>query len=210
MKRYTMLAIAVGAALAVAAPSLAQIPPGGKVVIEDPEADANFVNDQGTGDGTFGDHQPGASPGTVSDLTAIVLKNDAKNLYVEIQTLASPPATTGIGYRVRVAPKGHDEQCLLFESFHPGANNNLEKAHAHVVDNCEGGGTTEVEILGNILIVPRDTVDALGKGGVLATPQAQAFLWSGTYPQGVAGPVADTTLVGEDYKLVDKKKKKKK
>lgn len=209
MKRPLILTIAVGAALALAAPSLAQIPTsGGKTVIEDAEADANFVNDQGTGDGSTGDVQPGASPGTVSDLTAIVLNNDAKNLYVQIETYASPPATTGIGYRVRVAPKGSDDQCLLFESFHPGANNALTEAHAHVVDNCDGGTTTEVEILGNTLIVPRSVSDALAKGGVLGSPQAQAFLWSGSYPQGVGAPVADTTLVGEEYKLVDKKKKK--
>lgn len=35
----------------------------------------------------------------------------------------------------------------------------------------------------------------------MGAPQAQTFLWSGSYPAGVAGPYLDTTKIGTDYKL---------
>jgi hypothetical protein len=68
--------------------------------------------------------------------------------------------------------------------------------------------TTELEVQGTTLIVPRSANDAFGKGGELTAAQAQAFVHFGSTPP-VIGPMADTTTVQGDYKLVDKKKKKK-
>ena len=168
--------------------------------IVDPVGDANFVNDQGTGDGSNGD-QTAADAGTVSDLLEVTFTNDAKNLYVNIRTEAAPPAASGVGYRVRVNPDGAGgTHCLFFEAFFSGANNDLSTPKAQVRDAC-AGETTEVEVLGTMIVVPRALNEALGKGKTLVKPQAQAFLYSGTYPTGVAGPMVDTTKVGTDYKL---------
>jgi hypothetical protein len=199
----------LAAAVALAATGL-QASAAGKKVIEDPLGDANFVNDQGTGDGSVGDFNQ-ADAGTVSDITGVTISNDAKNLTITVETEAAPPATTGIGYKVRANPGGTGgTHCLSFEAYHPGANNVLTSPVGHFTDTCAGGGPVEFDVLGNTWIVPRKVSKALGKGKKLTGLQAQAFLYSGTYPQGVAGPVADTTKVGTDYKLVDKKKRRKK
>jgi hypothetical protein len=168
-------------------------------VLEDPIGDANFVNDQGTGDGSTGD-QTAADAGTVSDLVGVEISNDKKNVYVMFQTEAAPPATTGIGYRLRVNPDGGN-YCISIEAYHPGANNALTAAMAHLVDECNGGETTPVEVLGGMVIVPRSANAAFAKGATLTAPQAQAFLYSGNETAGAEYPVADTTKVGKDYKL---------
>ncbi|MDP9066754.1 MAG: hypothetical protein M3N53_00205 [Actinomycetota bacterium] len=198
MKPALSIVAAVGA-IALSATAL-QAAPGPS--IEDPLGDANFVNDQGTGDGSFGDFNA-ADAGTVSDLTAVIFTNDKKNLYVQIDTEAEPPAATGIGYRVRVNPDGPGgSYCLIFEAFHPGANNDLTVAKGQVRDACEGGAPTEVAVVGNTITVPRKAHKGLAKGATLKAPQAQSFLYTGTYPSpGFSGPMADTTKVGTDYKL---------
>lgn len=199
MKRTHMLAAVVG--LALAAGSLTPISAAPKPQIEDPVGDSNFVNDQGTGDGSFGDFT-GADAGTVSDLMGITFSNDKKNLLIQIDTEAAPPATTGIGYRVRTNPDGAGgTYCLLFELFYPGANNVLTTAKAHFIDACGDGEKVEIEVLGTQLVIPRNLHKSFGKGGKLTAPQAQAFLYSGDYPSGAIGPYADTTKVGTDYKL---------
>jgi len=195
-KVLTILTAAV--ALSVSAGALHAAP---KPSIEDPLGDANFVNDQGTGDGSVGDQTP-ADAGTVSDLTAVTFSNDKKNLYVQISTEAAPPATTGIGYRVRVNPDSTGTHCLLFEAFFPGANNALTAGEAQFRNACTGGDATKVDVLGTTIVIPRKLDKALGKGGKLKSPQAQSFLWSGSsYPAGAAAPYADTTKVGKTYKL---------
>jgi hypothetical protein len=205
MKRAITFGTALVMALALATTAL-QAAPKKKVVIEDPVGDSNFVNDQGTGDGSFGD-QTQADAGTVSDLIEVSLSNDAKNLYVEIITEAAPPAITGIGYRVRVNPDGDaGAYCVFFEAFFPGANNVLTEGKAHLRDGCEGGDPIPVDLLGTTLVIPRKENKAFAKGATLAAPQAQAFVYSGDYPTGVVGPFADTTTIGTDYKLVDKKR----
>jgi hypothetical protein len=184
-------------AVALAATSVSGTAGAAKPNITDPLGDANFVNDQGTGDGSFGDFTP-ADAGTVSDITGVSFANDAKNLYVTISTEAAPPAATGIGYSVRVNPGAAGSYCLFFEAFFPGANNDLTQGHAQFRDACTGE-TTEVQVLGTQIAVPRNLSEAFGKGKKLAAPQAQAFLYSGTYPTGVSGPYADTTKVGTDF-----------
>ena len=198
MKRLTSISAIVGLTAALLAASL-QASAAPKPQITDPLGDANFVNDQGTGDGSTGDVNP-ADAGTVSDLTGITFSNDAKNLLVNIATEAAPPATTGIGYRVRVNPDGAGgTYCLFFEAFFPGANNALTTPKAHFRDACEGGEATEVEVLGTQLVIPRKLSKAFAKGAKLTAPQAQSFLYSGDYPTGVVGPFADTTKVGTDF-----------
>ena len=168
--------------------------------IVDPLGDANFVNDQGTGDGSFGD-QTAADAGTVSDIVEVTISNDKKNLYVFFGTEAAPPAATAVGYRLRVNPDGTGgAYCLLFEVFYQGANNTLTAPEARLVDTCEGGDPIPVEVLGTQLIIPRSASKAFGKGMKLTAPQAQSFQYSGSsYPAGVIGPYVDTTKVGKDF-----------
>jgi hypothetical protein len=178
-----------------------------KPSIEDPQGDANFVNDQGTGDGTVGDfNQAPASPSTVGDLLAVTFTNDAKNLYVHVETVAPPPATQGVGYRVRVNPDGAGgTYCLYFEGFFNGATNDLTTYKGHLRDECTGE-TIEAVVQGSTLggtaiIVPRKSHEGLGKGAKLTAPQAASFVYSGSYPTGLSGPFIDTTKVGTDYAL---------
>jgi hypothetical protein len=197
MTRTLSIAAAV-AALALAATSL-QASAAPKPNIEDPLGDANFVNDQGTGDGSFGDFNQ-ADAGTVSDITSVTLSNDAKNLYVMIQTEAAPPAATGIGYRVRVNPDGAGgAYCINIEAYHPGANNALTAAVAYLRDACDGGEAIPLKVLGTQIVVPRSASKAFAKGAKLTAPQAQAFLYTGNETQGTTYPVADTTKVGTDF-----------
>jgi len=202
MKRF-WTAAGFGVLVALVAASVPASAGAAKTIIEDPLGDSNFVNDQGTGDGSFGDFNQ-AGVGNVSDLVKVSLSNDAKNLYVQFEAQGVPPATQGLGYRLRVNPDGPGgTHCLLFEAFWPGATNALTEAEAHVRDVCAGGDPVPVKITGALLTVPRKASDALGKGQTLKAPQAQSFVYTGaSYPAGVIGPYMDTTKVGGDYKLV--------
>lgn len=204
MKRVISIAAVVGVAMsAVVSSPVATAAPKPKVVIEDPVGDANFINDQGTGDGSFGDFVTPADVSSVTDLTAIGFSNDAKNLYISIETEAAPPATQGVGYRVRVNPDGAGgSHCLLFEAFYGGAGNDLTLPKAHMRDVCEGGDAVELQVLGSTLVVPRKAHKGLKKGATLKAPQAQGFIYLGSYPAGLAAPTTDTTKVGSNYKLV--------
>jgi hypothetical protein len=201
MKRALSIVAALGVLATLAATPVNASAAAAKAIIKDPINDANFVNDQGTGDGSLGD-QDAASAGTVSDLLGITLSNDAKNLYLTIETQAQPPAATAIGYRVRFNGTP-GQQCLLVEAMYPGANNALTVAEAYLIDNCNGGAAVPVKVLGTQIVVPRKLSKAFAKGAKLDTPQAQSFFWSGSsYPAGVGGPMIDTTKVGTDYALV--------
>ena len=192
--------VAASAILLIGAMSL-QASAASKPQIEDPVGDSNFVNDQGTGDGSFGD-QTQADAGTVSDITNITFSNDAKNLIVMLGTEAPPPALTGIGFRVRVNPDGTGgTYCIMIDAYFSGANNTLTGPVGHVHDLCAGGDPVPIEVLGTQLVIPRSTSDAFGKGATLTAPQAQSFLYSGAHPTGVVGPYADTTKVGTDFKF---------
>lgn len=210
MRRATrIIGVASVGLIFAAASSFASAAPAPKVIIEDPAGDANGLNDQGTGDGSNGDNVTPADASSVTDLTEITVTNDAKNLTITVGTETAPPATQGVGFRVRFNPDGPGgTHCLLFEAFYPGAGNALDAAEGHLRDTCEGGDPIPVEVLSNMIIVPRNAHPALGKGKTLAAPQVQAFIYLGaSYPAGFPGPVTDTTKVGADYKLVDKKKK---
>lgn len=204
MKRAFSIATMLAVTICVAAAStLATAAPAPKKVIEDPLSDANFLNDQGTGDGSFGDIVTPADVSSVTDLTEILVSNDKKNLYINFVTEVAAPATQGVGYRLRTNPDGAGgTYCLLFEVFYPGAGNALDQAEAHLRDTC-AGETTEVQVLGNMLVVPRKANKAFGKGGALTAPQAHGFIYVGSsYPAGAPYPVVDTTKVGKDYKFV--------
>ena len=207
MKRTTSILIAMSVVTALGATSLQASAGVPKPQIEDPLGDANFVNDQGTGDGSFGD-QTAADAGTVSDILGVTLSNDAKNLTIAFDMEASPPAATAVAYRLRVNPDGPGgTHCLLFEVFYSGANNTVTTPVAHLRDACGGGEDIPIEVLGTTLVIPRSAHEALGKGKTLVAPQAQTFQYSGAYPNGVAAPTIDTTKVGTDFKFVDKKKR---
>ena len=208
MKRISRLAPGVAIAMGlVVGSSVASAAPAQKTIVEDPINDANGLNDQGTGDGSFGNNETPADPSTVTDITALKMSNDAKNLYISIETEGPAQGTQGVGARVRVNPDGAGgSYCLVFEVFQPGAGNALETTEAHLRDTCTGE-TTPVEAIGNLFTVPRKINKAFGKGAVLTAPQAHTFIYLGSsYPAGFPYPVMDTTVVGQDYKFVDKKK----
>ena len=194
MKRIVITALS--AALVLSATALHAAP---KPHISDPVGDANFVNDQGQSDGSFGD-QNAADAGTVSDIVAVTLSSDAKNLIVDFQTEAAPPATTGIGYRVRANTKDGD-RCIVIEAYHPGANNVVTAAVGYAVDTCAGGDPVEIKVLGTQWQIPRSVSKSFAKGQKLTGLQAQAYLYSGDggYSSGAKYPVADTTKVGTDF-----------
>lgn len=204
MKRSISIlaALALTGAVAIAPAGAAPKPS-----IEDPANDANFINDQGTGDGSFGDFETAADASSFADLLEITFTNDKKNLVVHIGTESNAPPAAGEGFRVRTNPDGPGGiYCLNFEIFYPGAQNDMTAATAHLRDTCDANTLIEAEAgispLGALSItIPRKAHEALGKGKSLTAPQAHSFLWSGTYPNGVAGPYLDTTKVGSDYKI---------
>jgi len=203
MKRAISIGAALGLAAMAATSPLATAAPAPKVVIEDPVGDANGINDQGTGDGTFGDNVTPADISSVTDITAVAITNDAKNVTITFETEAGPPATQGVGYRLRLNPEGPGgTHCLIVEVFYPGAGNALEQAEGQLRDVCGGDDPVAVEVLANFVTIPRSAHKAFGKGATLKGPQAQGFVYLGSsYPAGVAGPTLDTTKVGSDYKL---------
>lgn len=196
--------IFVGTCVLWAAAATVSAAPKVTTVIEDPAEDANGLNDQGTGDGSNGDHVTPADASTVTDLLSIDVSNDAKNLYVTVSTQTAPPATQGVGYRVRFNPDGAaGSHCIVLESFYPGAGNDLTAPVAHLRDTCAGGDPVEVEVLGPMFVVPRKSNKAFAKKAVLKAPQAQAFVYVGSSPPAGAALIhTDTTKVGKDYKLV--------
>lgn len=203
MKRS--LAIFIAAALTVVFTSAASGAP--KPNVTDPTGDGNGINDQGTGDGSFGDFNQTGGPSTVGDLVEVVFTNDAKNVAAVVKTVAMPPATQGVGYRVRTNPDGPGgTYCLYFEAFFPGATNNLTAFEAHLRDVCTGEtikAIAEPSMLGGIaIIVPRKAHAAFGKGKKLTAPQGATFVYSGSsWPAGVIGPFLDTSKPGTDYAL---------
>ena len=202
MKRSIAILMTLTLCFGVAASAMGAPKPN----IKDPQDDANGINDQGTGDGSFGDVGP-APVSSVGDLLEVTLTNDAKNVYAHVKTLVGPPATQGTGYRVRVNPDGPGgAYCLYFESFHPGATNDLTGFEGHLRDLCTGEtipATAEVSMLGGIaIVVPRSAHEAFGKGKKLTAPQAASFVYSGSsWPAGVMGPFLDTTKPGKDYAI---------
>ncbi len=207
MKPVSKLAPALAIALVVGASTLVSAAPAEKTIVEDPINDANGLNDQGTGNGSSGNNETPADASSVTDITALKMSNDAKNLYISIETEGPAQGTQGVGARVRMNPDGAGgTYCLVFEVFQPGAGNSLEKTEAHLRDTCTGE-TTPVEAVGNMFTVPRKISKAFGKGAVLKAPQVHTFIYVGSsYPAGNPYPVMDTTVVGDDYKMVDKKK----
>lgn len=201
MKRALTTILTVGIVLSLAAASAAPAP---KQVLEDPVGDANALNDQGTGDGSNGDNVTPADASSVTDLTGISITNDAKNVTISLGTEVAPPATQGVGYRVRFNPDGAaGTHCIVVEAFYPGGGNDLEAPEAHLRDTCAGGDPVPVQVLGFQLIVPRKSNKAFAKGATLKAPQAQSFIYVGSsYPAGAAVVTMDTTKVGTDYKLV--------
>ncbi len=178
IKTVTTVAL-LCALVAVSAASVTAAP---KPSIEDPTGDGNAINDQGTGDGSIGDRtEVGVSQ--VGDLEKVYFTNDKKNLYVHVDTVTAPPATQGVGYRVRVNPQAGSVYCINVYGFFTGATNNQTEFEAYLVDTC-AGTTEQIEvapgILGTMFTIPRSLNEAFAKGATLAAPQAQTFVWSGS------------------------------
>lgn len=209
MKRGISIIILLALAATVNTSGAIAAPAEPKPVLEDPAEDANFVNDQGTSTGSFGDVAGPADASSFADLLKIAFTSDKKNLYVHIETQSTAPPSAGEGFRVRTNPQAGSVYCLNFELFYQGAQNTLTAAEAHLRDACGTGDPIKAEAtlspFGALLIVvPRKGVDALKKGAKLTAPQAQSFLWSGSSsPAGVAGPYLDTTKVGKDYTITN-------
>ncbi len=205
MKRSISILAAVGLTAALTLAPLGATA-GPKPSVEDIPNDANFINDQGTGDGSFGDVDSGGDLSSFADLLQVVFTNTKKDLTVHIVTESNAPPAVGEGFRVRVNPAAGGVHCLNFEVMFPGGQNDLTEWKAHLRDVCSGNQIIEAETaispLGGVMItVPRKDHEALGKGKELTAPQAQTYIWSGSYPGGVAGPYLDTTKVGTDYKI---------
>ncbi len=207
MKRAISIVTVLALGAVASASGAVAAPKEPKPSIEDPAEDANFVNDQGTGDGTFGDVAGPTDASSFADLLSVAFTSDKKSLYVHVLTQSTAQPAAGEGFRVRTNPGPGGVYCLNFELFFTGAQNNLAGTEAHLRDLCAGGDPVKAEAslspFGALLIVvPRKGVEALKKGAKLTAPQAQAFLWSGSsYPAGVAGPYLDTTKVGSDYAI---------
>ena len=206
MKRTLSMLVLVGLVAGQAiAPATAAPKP--KVVLEDPVEDANFLNDQGTGDGSFGDFNQAADASSFADIVSASFANDKKSLYVFIETQSNAAPAAGEGFRVRANPAAGGVYCLNFEIYFPGAQNTLTAPEGIFRDACGAGEALSVKaelssLGGFMLTVPRAGIETLGKGKVLTAPQAQTFLYSGSsYPAGVVGPYFDTTKAGKDYKL---------
>lgn len=185
--------------------------PSGKKVITDPVGDANGINDQGAHDGTVGDFVTPADASSVTDLLEVKLANDAKNLYITFVTEAGPPATQGVGYALTVinptSPNG-TARCLSFHARYPGAGNDLSEPYAFMADTCNAK-FADAKVVGQTIVVPRKHHKALGKGQVVKAPQALGYVHVGSSsPANVSAPILDTTKVGKNYKLVDKKKRR--
>jgi hypothetical protein len=204
MKRALSIVVALGAVVAIALSNLALAYPAPKTLLEDPLNDANFLNDQGTGDGSNGDVVTPADASSVTDLLSLGVANDAKNLYVTINTEAAAPGTQGVGYRVRFNPDGAGgAYCVVLEAHYPGASDAIDAAEGILTDSCNGVAATPIQVLGNMLIVPRNLDKAFAKGATLKAPQMQGYFYEGgPAPAGAAYPVSDTTKPGKDYKLV--------
>jgi hypothetical protein len=206
MKRSLSLLLLVGLIAFQASVSAAAVPKP-TVVLEDPIEDANFLNDQATGDGSFGDFGGVADASSFADIVSVAFSNDKKNLYVFIETQSNAAPAAGEGFRVRANPAAGGVYCLNFEIYFAGAQNTLTAPEGIFRDACAATDPVsvkaEISILGGYMItVPRKGIEGLGKGAALAAPQAQTFLYSGSsYPAGVAGPYFDTTKPGTDYKL---------
>ncbi len=203
MKRLVGLFAALGVVAALTSTASAADP---KPVIEDPVGDANFLNDQGTGDGSFGDFVTPADASDFADIEKVLFTNDKKNLYVHIVTVSNAQPAAGEGFRVRTNPDGPGGlYCFNFEVFFNGAQNTVPAPTAVLTDACDGTsveGSALPGIYGGFtLTFARADHEGLGKGKKLTAPQAQTFLYSGAPPAAVAGPYLDTTKVGSDYAL---------
>ena len=181
-----------------------------KVQITDAPGDANFANDGSThysSAGVLPDLGNQAAPVDASaeaDLLSVWFTNNASTVTAHLQTEAPPADATRISYFVATNPENYGHWgCLLFVL---RLNDPAEAASrvAYILDNCGGGerveGKHSIAQFGDgtghlSITVPRSASPALGSGGVIASPVADARLGIGT------PPVTDDTSRGTDYKL---------
>ena len=220
MRKSSSIALALGLAAALSVPAAAQEPATTPTVvpevvnIEDPAGDANYLNDQGTGQAE-GDHAAPADAGSVSDILKVWFTHDAEVIRAHILTEVPPPATaSAYFFRVQVGPPG-DENCLRFqlETTGPTSPDATEPAGS-LRDLCgeadetyTEGITATIEELADgtgvsTIIVPRSTHAAFADDAILGTPTAHARNYVGTGATGgVTAPQIDDTKPGTSYTI---------
>lgn len=209
-----VLAAALIAGVFSALPAKAQEAPPAVVPtvvnIEDPQGDANYINDQGVGLPVPGDQVGTDQFGTVSDILKGWLSSDATTVSAHIVTNAAPPASTPLIFHMRVDP-GSGTNCLWFRASFPsavqGQTDPVVPQAASLRDTCTDDVTTDAELTvgttadgdGVITItVPKSASAAFIDGNVLKTPTAD----SRNYPGGkVTLPQVDNTLPGTDFTI---------
>lgn len=214
MRRMFTVALATLVAGALSLPAGAQEPPTPTVVpevvnIEDPAGDANYLNDQASGE--VGDNVGPADASTVADILKVWFTHDADVIRAHILTEAPPPATaSAYFYRVQVDPGG-EPNCLRFQIATTGPTSpTTAEAVGSIRDLCGGndetfteGVTVTIETLEDgtgisTVTVPRSTHPALADNLVLGAPTAH----SRNYVAGAAtAPQVDTTKAGTDYTI---------
>ena len=177
------------------------------VQITDPAGDANYLNDQGTGQAP-GDNAGPADAGTVSDILKVWFANDADTVTAYVQTEAPPPASASAYlFRVTVDP-GAGSNCLWFQISTEGPTN-PDGPSGSLRSICADDTTTTEGVTVNFweledgtgisaVTVPRSADPALVDGSVLNTPIGTARnLWAGL----VTAPQIDDTKPGTAYTI---------
>lgn len=228
MRKALIVALAVGLMAALSIPAGAQDAEAEPTVvpevvnIEDPAGDANYLNDQGTGQAD-GDHAGPADASGVADILKVWFTHDADVIRAHILTEVPPPATAAAYfYRVQVGPPG-DENCLRFQMASTGPTNpDATEAAGSLRDLCgdadetfRDGITATIEETADgqgisTIIVPRSTHPAFVDNAVLGTPTAHVRNYFGTTVTGGATvPQVDDTKPGTDYTITAAEAEKK-
>lgn len=218
MRKALLGALALAASISIPAgaqePATAPTAVPEVVNIEDPAGDANYLNDQGTGQAD-GDYAAPADAGSVSDILKVWFTHDAEVVRAHILTEVPPPATaSAYFFRVQVGPAG-DENCLRFQlattgpTYPDGAEpeGSLRDLCGEADETYTEGITATIEELADgtgvsTIVVPRSTHPAFADDAVLGTPTAHARNWIGTTATGGAtAPQIDDTKPGTDYTI---------
>ncbi len=229
MKRIiTLLAsaalVASGLSIVPAAAQETPVIPG-VANIEDPTGDANYLNDQGVGNGVDqDDHVTPADVGSFSDIMKVWFSNDADTVTAHFQVQGFPGSTRASIYYIVYASPGEGSAassslgCVRFVGILSGATYAQSSDEAKIFDHCNEGSSyfsngTEAEFsmvegpdgTGIVSIkAPRDYSPLLQEGALTA-PHAETRNMTGeaTSVGFLAGPRIDTTKIGTDYAFVE-------
>lgn len=213
-KTGLLLAAAMVASMLSAGPARADhdiVPP--RANIEDPEGDANGLNDQGFSGiiGFQGDNEGGHSLAS-ADIRKVWFSNTAQRVMVHILTI-EPPTSSDMGTAFEVAT---GDRCVVFEAVFPGANYQGEsRATVRTPPSEECGGTVPIpgavqvrELSGGrgftTLSFGMFSHPALAPGNRFQAPTASSSVITGSQEGGaLAGPQIDNTKEGLSYRIED-------